>query len=155
MGKSGKQSNGQMFIGEYLHSIDDKNRISLPRDFRKELSGQVVLTRGLDTSLFLFSETEWQIISEKIAQLGFGNARSRGISRFLLSGAQKISVDKAGRILLPEHLKEFATIDQKVIFAGVYNRIELWSEPNWRSYQKKIQKSADDLAEHLGDVGMI
>lgn len=142
-----------MLIGQYRHSIDDKNRISLPVKFRKEVGRKVVLTHGLDNCLFLYPIREWQKISEKLANLSMGQADTRGFNRFLLAGASEVDVDSSGRLLLPEHLKAFAKLGEKVVFAGVHNRIELWSEPRWNEYQRRIEGQADALAEKLGEIG--
>lgn len=142
-----------MLIGEYLHSIDEKNRISLPSKFRGELGRKVVITRGLDNCLFLYPQKEWQKISRKLSELGMGQADSRGFSRFIFSGAIETAVDSIGRILIPDFLKDFARLKTKVIFAGVSSRVEIWDESNWDNYKKRIEKQGDLLAEKLGEVG--
>src|SRR5688572_1451942 len=114
-----------MFIGQYAHTIDDKKRISLPVKFRKEIGKKIVLTHGLDRCLFAYGVKEWEKISEKLGNLGMLDANSRGFNRFILAGAQEIDVDSNGRILIPEHLKEFAGVNDTVVFAGVFNRIEI------------------------------
>ncbi len=144
-----------MLIGEYTHTVDDKNRISLPVKFRKELGRKIVVTHGLDNCLFLYPEKEWATISAKLSQLGIGQANMRGMSRFMLAGAVEVEVDAIGRILLPDFLKEFAKVDSKVVFTGVYNRVEIWNEKRWREYKKRIETEADTLAEKLGDVGAL
>jgi MraZ protein len=155
MGSSGRKwyKKRTMLIGEYTHSIDDKNRISLPAKFRKEVGKKVVLTHGLDNCLFLYSFSEWEKISEKLASLSMGQADTRGFNRFILAGATEVEIDGAGRILIPEYLKKFAQIDETVVFTGVHNRIELWNESRWVEYKKKIETEADKLAQKLGEVG--
>ena len=143
-----------MLIGEYTHTIDNKNRISLPFKFRKELGKKVIVTHGLDNCLFLYQPKEWQRISEKLASLGMGQSDTRGFNRFLLAGAIEANVDSIGRILIPEHLREFAGLKNRVVFAGVHNRIEIWKEEKWSEYKKKIEKQADLMAEKLGEVGV-
>lgn len=147
--------NINMLIGEYKHTIDDKHRISLPRKFRTELGKKVVITRGLDNCLFIYSQKEWSQISEKLGQLGFGQADTRGFNRFMLSGAMEMSIDSAGRILLPEHLRSFAKLKSKAVFAGVYNRVEVWDEKLWKTYNDNVLSKADTMAETLGDIGAI
>lgn len=144
-----------MLIGEYKHTIDDKNRISLPRKFRSELGKKIVITRGLDNCLFIYSSKEWSQIAEKLGTLGFGQSETRGFNRFMLSGAMEISIDSAGRVLLPEHLRKFAKLDSKAVFAGVYNRVEIWDENKWSDYNKQVLSKADEMAETLGDIGAI
>lgn len=154
-----------MLIGEYTHGLDEKNRISLPMKFRKEVGKKIVVTHGLDNCLFLYPIKEWQAIAGKLGSLPIGQADTRGFNRFMLAGAVEIEVDGAGRILIPDFLREFAGFAEtkndskkeapKVVFAGVYNRIELWNEKRWAEYKKSILGKADELAQKLGDVGAI
>jgi len=144
-----------MLIGEYTHTVDDKKRISLPSKFRKQMGKKVVVTSGLDNCLFMYPLSEWKKISEKLATLGMGQSDTRGFSRFMLAGAIEIDVDSLGRILIPDFLRTFADLKTKVVFTGVVNRVEIWNDTKWTSYKTKIQKQADQMAEKLGDVGMI
>ena len=144
-----------MLIGEYLHTLDNKKRLSLPAKFRREVGRKVVLTRGLDTCLFMFPEKTWKKIAEKLVSLPFGQADTRGMSRFLLAGAVETDVDGAGRILVPDFLKEFADLRSRVVFAGVSDRVEIWNEKTWEEYKHRIEKGADQMAEKLGDLGVL
>lgn len=144
-----------MLIGEYTHKIDDKKRLSLPAKFRKELGKKVVVTRGLEGCLFVYSEKEWAKIAERLSQLGMGQANMRGFARFMLAGAVEMDVDAIGRVLIPDFLKEFAELKSTVVLAGVHTRLELWNEKAWSAYKIRIEKEADVLAERLGDVGAI
>ena len=144
-----------MLIGEYVHSIDPKKRLSLPSKFRKELGGKIVVTRGLDQCLFVYSRKEWEKISEKLGELSIGQADTRGFNRFMLSGAVEVEVDSAGRILIPDFLKEFAGLDQKVVLAGIHNRIEIWNDVLWKEYKERVEKQADQLAQKLGELGVL
>lgn len=144
-----------MLIGEYTHTIDDKKRISLPIKFRKELGKKIVVTHGLDNCLFVYTLKEWQKISEKISELGMGQADKRGFNRFMLAGATLVDVDSIGRILIPEYLRDFAEVKEKVVFTGVYSRVEIWNEKRWIEYKQKVIKNADMMAEKLGDIGAI
>jgi len=144
-----------MLIGEYTHTIDDKKRISLPIKFRKALGKKIVVTHGLDNCLFAYTLKEWEKISEKISELGMGQADKRGFNRFMLAGASIVDVDSVGRILIPEHLREFADVKERVVFTGVYSRVEIWNEQRWSEYKQKVIKNADLMAEKLGDIGAI
>lgn len=146
-----------MLIGEYQHTLDAKNRLSLPAKFRKEVGSQVVVTRGLDTCLFVYPMAEWEKIAQKVSEMPFGSADSRSINRFLLSGAVEDEVDSVGRILIPDFLREFAQLQNQgqVIVAGVYTRLEIWDEKTWHEYKRRMEHQADALAEKLGDVGML
>ena len=142
-----------MLIGEYTHNFDDKNRVSVPSKFRKEIGKKIVVTRGLDNCLFMYTLKEWQKISEKLGEMSMLASDTRGFNRFMLAGASEIDVDANGRILIPEYLRDFAKIEEKVVFAGVHNRVELWNENAWNEYKDKVVKQADALAEKLGQVG--
>lgn len=144
-----------MLIGEYLHTLDAKKRLSLPSKFRKEVGKKVVITRGLDTCLFLFPQKSWDNIAKKLASLPFGQADTRGMSRFILAGAVETEVDGAGRILMPDFLKDFADLKSRVVLAGVSDRVEIWNEKNWEEYKRRIEKDADQMAEKLGDLGIL
>lgn len=139
-----------MFIGEYRHTFDSKNRISLPAKFRKELGSAVVVTRGLDHCLFVYPKQAWKKQADRIAQHSSGSAAGRGLSRLMLAGAVEADVDSAGRILIPDYLKSFATLKEKSVVAGVNDRVEVWDEKAWTTYTKAIERDADVFAESLG-----
>lgn len=144
-----------MLIGEYTHTIDEKNRISLPVKFRKEVGKKVVVTHGLDNCIFLYSMDEWKQVAEKLGGLGIGQSDTRGFNRFMMAGAVEIDVDAIGRILIPDFLKKFAGLKEKVVFAGVHNRVELWDSSRWSEYKGRVEKQADKLAEKLGEIGAL
>jgi MraZ protein len=144
-----------MLIGEYKHTLDPKKRLSLPSKWRKELGRKLVITRGLDNCLFVYPLREWEKITEKIGQLPLGQADTRSFNRFFLSGAVEVEVDSVGRILVPDFLKDFATLGTAVVLAGIHNRIEIWDETAWTSYKRKIETQADALAEKLGEIGVL
>ncbi len=144
-----------MFIGQYTHTLDEKKRISLPKKFRKSIGKKIVVTHGLDRCLFAYADKEWQSISKKLSGLGMLDSASRGFNRFILAGAQELEVDSEGRIIIPEHLRSFAGLEGNIIFAGVYNRLEIWNEKSWIDYQEKVSKEADQMAEKLGEIGAI
>lgn len=152
-----------MLIGEYTHTQDEKKRISLPAKFRKELGKKVVITHGLDNCLFLYTMKEWTSIATKLGNLSMGAADSRGFNRIMLAGAVELDIDSNGRILIPDFLREYAQIADKsqdktvnkVVFAGVHSRVEVWNENTWKEYKSRILKSADQLAQKLGDIGVI
>ncbi len=143
-----------MLLGEYTHTLDPKKRLSLPAKFRQEVGKKVVLTHGLDRCLFLYSVKQWEKIAEKLSELSTGQSDTRGFNRFMLAGAVEVEVDSLGRILVPDFLKEFADLGQKVVITGVHNRAEIWNEEKWIEYKKRIIDQADSLAEKLGEIGV-
>ena len=144
-----------MLIGEYTHSIDDKNRISLPAKFRSELGKKIVITPGLDACLFIFTLKEWQKINDKLSQSSLLQADNRSFNRFMFAGAVEAEVDAIGRILVPDFLRDRANLKNKVVFIGVSSRVEIWNEKAWSEYKKVVEKQADTLAEKLGQVGVL
>lgn len=143
-----------MFIGEYTHTVDEKKRISLPSKFRKELGKKIVVTHGLDNCLLVYSQKAWEAIAAKLGSLPMGQRDTRGFGRFMLAGAVEVEVDSIGRILVPEFLRNYADLKTRVVFAGVYDRIEIWNDRVWMEYKKRIEKDADGMAEKLGEVGI-
>ena len=143
-----------MFIGEYTHSVDTKKRISLPSKFRKELGKKVVVTNGLDNCLLVYSLKAWEDIAKKLGSLPMGQRDTRGFGRFMLAGAVEVPVDSIGRILIPDFLRDFADLKTKVVFAGVYDRIEIWNDKKWSEYKRQIENQADNMAEKLGEIGV-
>lgn len=143
-----------MFIGEYQATLDEKGRISIPSKFRSQLKTKVVVTRGLDNSLFLYNMDEWKKLAEKLASLPISTANSRGFQRLMLAGAMDCDVDKQGRIVLPNYLKQFAKIQKKAVVAGLYNRIEIWSEELWAVYKQQTEAASNSIAEQLGSLGV-
>ncbi len=154
--KSGENyhSFNRMFIGEYKHSIDDKGRLAVPSKFRQELKGGAIVTRGLDRCLFLFSAKEWEELAKKLIALPIAQANSRAFIRLMLAGAMEVRLDNQGRILIPDYLRDYSNIQRQAIVAGLYNRIEIWDEENWKQYKDKTEASSDDIAEKLGELGI-
>ncbi len=146
-----------MLIGEYRHTIDGKNRLSLPAKFRQEMGNKVVITPGLDSCLFIFTVGEWEKISEHLSVTGNSilQADNRSLNRYLLGRAVEVEIDSAGRMLIPEHLREKAKLTSKVVCIGVRDRVEIWDENNWNAYVSDVESRADALAEKLGQSGML
>lgn len=144
-----------MLIGQHTHTLDPKKRLSLPSQFRRELGKKVVLTNGLDHSIFVYSLKEWEKVTARLGELGIGNADTRSFNRFMLAGATEVEVDSSGRILIPDFLKKFANLSEKVVLAGVHSRAEIWDETAWNQYTAKVAGEADALAEKLSEIGVI
>jgi len=143
-----------MFIGEYQHSVDEKGRITFPAKFRKALSGNIVITRGLDTCLFIYTLKEWQKLTDKLASLPMSQANARAFSRFMLAGAMDAKLDGQGRILLPDYLRTHAKIRKDAVLVGVNTRLELWAKEQWATYTKETESHASALAEKMVDLGV-
>ncbi len=144
-----------MLIGEYTHTIDDKNRLSLPAKFRGEMGKKVVVTPGLDGCLFVFSTKQWAGIANKLSGSSFLQLDSRSFNRYLLGGAAEAEVDSIGRMLLPDFLRARLGEGNRVAVVGVESRVEIWNEAAWRSFKEGVEKQADTLAEKLGQIGVL
>jgi MraZ protein len=144
-----------MLIGQFTHELDPKKRLTLPSKWRADLGKKVVVTSGLDNSLFVFTVKEWEKFAEGLSQSGFGNQDTRSFNRFILGNAFETDVDAAGRIVIPETLKEFAHLSTKVVCAGMYTRIEIWDETAWKSNIAKVNGEADALAGKLSELGIL
>lgn len=127
-----------MFIGEYTHTVDDKNRFSLPAKFRKDLGRKIVVTRGKDHCLFLYPYKTWSLISKEVQKLGHVESDHR-YARFTFAGASEIEIDAMGRILVPEFLREFAELKSQIVITGVHDRVEIWNDKKWTAYRKKLE----------------
>ncbi len=144
-----------MLIGEYKHTLDEKKRISIPSKFRTVLGKKVVITKGLDNCLSMYPLKDWNKIAMQLGELSFTQSDARNFNRFLLASAHEVSIDSAGRILIPDNLCSFANIKSKAVFAGIYNRVEIWDETAWEEFNEKVSKNADQIAEKLGEIGAI
>lgn len=143
-----------MFIGEYSHSIDPKRRVALPSKFRSELGSRVVVTRGLDASLFVYPMKVWEALAEKLGSLPIGESSTRSFTRLMLAGAADVELDSQGRVLIPDYLREYAGLRKNVVVVGLYNRLEIWGEEKWKAYKAGAEKNTGKIAEELGKLGV-
>ncbi|MBP7998249.1 MAG: division/cell wall cluster transcriptional repressor MraZ [Chloroflexi bacterium] len=132
-----------MFLGEYLHTIDDKGRLTIPAKYRADLAGGVVITRGFDQNLIAFPLNEWEALAQRIMARPLADQDVREFRRRLFSGAIDLMPDRQGRILLPPYLREFAGINGEVVIAGMYNYMEIWSTTAWESVRQNIENNQD------------
>jgi MraZ protein len=143
-----------MFIGEYSHNMDAKGRVSMPAKFREQLGTVFYLTKGLDNCLFVFPEEEWRVFEEKLKKLPLTNKNARGFVRMFYAGATDCSLDKQGRVNVPQILRTHGGLEKEVKIIGVGSRIELWSEENWDTYNNPDNISYEDIAEHMAELGI-
>ncbi|MFA6797311.1 MAG: division/cell wall cluster transcriptional repressor MraZ [Candidatus Paceibacterota bacterium] len=144
-----------MLIGEYIHTLDEKKRVSLPIKFRKEMGKKIIITAGLDNCLWIFTLAQWKKISERLGEFSMLQADNRSFNRYMFGSATEVEVDSIGRILLPEFLVIRANLKSKVSVIGVQDRVEIWNEENWKDYKGVVEKQADQLAEKLGQAGAL
>ena len=143
-----------MFLGEYKHSLDDKSRLTIPSKFREDLGASFVMTRGLDGCLFLFPRADWSLIEQKLRAMPLTRADVRQFSRFFFSGAAELDLDKQGRVLVPQNLRDYAGISIECVIIGVGSRIEIWDELKWTTYADEASDGFDELAERLVDLDL-
>ncbi len=141
-----------MFIGEFHHTLDDKGRLAIPVKFRAGLIAGAVVTRGLDRSLFLYPKTEWETLAAKLAALPLGQADTRAFARLMLAGAMDVEIDKSGRVMIPEYLRQYAGVSKDVVVTGLYDRMEIWDETAWKEYASRTERESNDIAERLGTL---
>lgn len=151
-----KPESNHMLIGEYTHTIDDKNRVSLPSKFRSLMGKKIVITPGLDQCLFAFTVKEWERIAGKLSEnSSMLSSDMRSFTRYMFGGASEVEVDSIGRILVPDFLRERANLKTKVVLIGVQNRLEIWNEKSWTDYKRQVEKQADILADKLSGLGIM
>lgn len=142
-----------MLIGEFEHSLDAKGRLIMPAKLREDIGERFVVTKGLDGCLFAFSLTEWTNFEEKLKTLPLSNKNSREFTRFFSSGATECEIDKQGRFLIPNNLRQVANLEKEVIIIGVGTRIEIWNKDKWKSYSND-SISVEDIAENMTMLGI-
>jgi MraZ protein len=139
-----------MLLGEYEHTLDDKNRLTLPARFRTAMAGGVVLTRGLDSCVEAYPAEDWKdLVERRLAGLDSLSRESRVLERFYYSGAVEAQPDKQGRVMLPPPLIEHAGLGREVVVIGMRGRIEIWDRAAWRAQLKEVMGSAEHVAERL------
>lgn len=143
-----------MFIGEYSHSIDEKGRMAIPSKMRGELGSGAVVTRGIDSCLWVFPKSEWQILAQKLSNLPLSDANSRAFSRLMLAGAMEVEFDSQGRILLPIYLRDYANLKKSAVVTGLYNRLEIWESEAWEKYKTETEKSTDEISKAMTELGV-
>ncbi len=146
-----------MLIGEYIHTIDEKSRVSMPAKFRKELGKKIIITPGLGQCLFIFTNQEWEKVSKKLSDsetnLSFLKADQRNFNRYMFGRAAEVEIDSIGRILIPDFLKNKIGLKDTAAIIGVKDRVEVWNEKAWSENKAIIEKQAEELAEKLaGDM---
>ena len=141
-----------MFFGEYEHTIDDKNRLTLPAKYREALAAGVVLTRGLDECLDVYPRGDWDaLVEQRLVPLDPFSKEARELKRFFFSAAADAELDKQGRVLVPPALTRHARLGREVVVAGVHDHLEIWDRAAWSDHVTKVEGSADDVAERLAD----
>ncbi|NJD02097.1 MAG: division/cell wall cluster transcriptional repressor MraZ [Ruminiclostridium sp.] len=143
-----------MFYGEFQHTVDPKGRVIVPSTFREELGEKFILTKGLDDCLFVYSKTEWSNLEAKLKTLPLSNKDARAFVRFFFSGAAECEVDKQGRILIPQNLRNYAGLEKDIYIIGVSTRVEVWDKAKWETYNGDENLNPDSIAEKMSMLGI-
>jgi MraZ protein len=143
-----------MLLGEYRHNLDTKGRMAVPAKFRESLNAGAIITRGIDSCLFVFTNSDWEELVKKLMALPIAQANSRAFVRLMLAGATDVALDNQGRILIPDYLRKYASLKKEVVVAGLYNRFEIWDNVEWNNYKAKTESTSEIISEKLGELGI-
>lgn len=141
-----------MFIGEFEHTLDNKRRLAMPYRFRRALGKGAVITRGLEQNLVVYPRDEWEKLANKLAALPSFDKSVREFQRLIFSGAAEVEFDRAGRMLIPGFLVEYASLKAQVIVVGLHSKIEVWGKQSW----DKVKKAGDEqeIMKRLSELGI-
>ena len=143
-----------MFLGEFEHTIDDKGRLIIPAKLRAGLEEGMVITRGLDPCLWVFSPEEWAPLAERISSLPLTNPAFRDFARLMFSGAAEAVPDAQGRVLIPSYLRRYAQLDGDVVIIGLNRRLEIWNRDLWNERKARMEADVDGIAQRLSDLNV-
>jgi MraZ protein len=140
-----------MLLGEYDHTLDDKNRLTLPAKLREELGDEVVITRGLDGCLSVYSKPAFAVLADRVGTLDPFRPETRTMQRYFFTSAPPVELDRQGRMVIPAKLLAGAGIEREVTVAGVFDHLEIWDRATWREQLTQAEGSAEDVAERLAN----
>ena len=144
-----------MFTGQYHHTIDDNNRLAIPSSMRKcidekEEGKGFYITPGLDRCLAIYPPLQFEEVAKKISQLNETNQKTRIFKRLFFSRSSTlVTCDKQGRVIVPQHLKEYAGLEKEIVIAGVMDKIEVWDLKQWNRFEKENVENFEKDAENL------
>ena len=139
-----------MFLGEYEHTLDEKNRLTLPAKFRESFPEGLVVTRGMDGCLYAYARPDWdRLVASRLADLDLLSRDERMMQRYFFAAAVEAAPDKQGRIMLPAALVAHASLGREVVVAGVHDHLEIWNRATWRTLVEEVEGRAEDVAERL------
>ncbi|MBD0338535.1 MAG: division/cell wall cluster transcriptional repressor MraZ [Thermoleophilia bacterium] len=141
-----------MLLGQYDHTIDDKNRLTLPARFRRAFVDGIVVTRGMDGCLYAYTRTDWDgLVSRRLATLDPLSKEGRRLQRFFFSAAAEGDLDKQGRVMLPAALMQHANLGREIVVAGVNDHLEIWDRAKWHEELAEVEGGAEDVAERFAN----
>lgn len=142
-----------MFYGEFEQALDSRGRISLPPLFRTYLVDGLVVTRGLDGCLFIYTRAEWERVAGAISDLPLTRGVARGLMRLILGGASALALDAQGRLTLPEALRRYARLTTDAVIIGAGDHLEIWSQGQWSEMTRHLADESGTIAESLSQLG--
>ncbi len=140
-----------MLIGQFEGKIDKKGRSAFPKKFREILGDKLIVTLGYENSLIIVSEENWKQLLEGTEGKPFIQSETRGTQRFLLGGASSVELDSKGRFIVPSYLREFAKIENEIVFLGLSRYVEVWDKKRWEEYRGNLEKNIDRISQRLVD----
>lgn len=139
-----------LFIGRFVTKISGKGRVAVPVKLRNGLGDQAIISQGYQRALFLVSKPQWEKLTESLrSQPLTASPVVRDIERFLFGSAYEVEFDDQGRIVVPQELRQFAGLNDRAVFVGLGNRIEIWAKENWEKYEQGLRKNIEDIAGKL------
>jgi MraZ protein len=134
-----------VFLGEFVHILDTKGRLTIPAKFRTDLDSGLVITRGIDRCLAVFPMAEWEKLAQQVSDLPMTDRRARAFRRLLFASASDVFPDKQGRVLIPPRLRQYANLDGEVVVAGLNTYIEVWSTNSWDEEREQVEGAEFDI----------
>lgn len=138
-----------MLLGTHTPKLDDKGRVILPAKFREDLAGGIVVTRGQERCLYVFSTAEFESLHERIRQAPLSNKQARDFLRMFLSGASAEMPDSQNRITIPGHLRQYAGLEKELVVTGVGAHAEIWDAAAWNAYLESNEETYADLEQEV------
>ena len=141
-----------MLIGHYETNLSPKGRVALPAKFKKLIGTKLIVTAGYEKALMLIAPKDWQAVVGQVTNRQLTVGPARATDRFLLGSAFEVVLDTQGRFIIPKYLRKYAELTDEVVFIGVGNRLELWSETKWQAYEQYLEKNISKLGEQLAEI---
>ncbi len=138
-----------MLIGQYSTKAESNGRVILPKKIRKNFAKKVIISRGYDNCLLLIDPDNFSQVTKDILRRSFLDPDQRDTERFLLGSAFEVEIDKQGRIIIPEALRQYSKIEDEVVFVGLANRVEIWSKAVWQKHQAYLISHSQEIAKRL------
>jgi MraZ protein len=142
-----------MFLGQYHHNLDEKGRLTIPARFRDALAEGAYLTQGFDRNLRLLTQADFEVMAEKVNHLSMTNPDIRQLRRLIFANASEVQLDRIGRTLIPQFLRDFAGLDSEAVVVGVGEAIEIWSPEAWAEQEGMIQ-DAEANAQRFAELDL-